>query len=903
MRLLLVCFITFIYLSHSNLVFAHAEEGKALFVANSGEDKGNCANRFRPCQTIAYAATQAAKGDRILIAKGRYSTGLAYLISELVPVFGGYDPMDNFQQQSPQQHPTYLTGVPSEYADQLSKKGFVVIADSKTSADSNLAKNIAGLAHLSQKQNRQDCVDGQAGQFECQNIALIGHVPLSEFEGNNNAANDIWGHVDLNTGKEYAIIGLRNGTSVVDVSEPTNPNIIGYIPGRASTWRDIKVFQFYQDNNKTWRAYAYVTTDSVVDEGVAIIDLNQLAQNQISLVTKQLIHNSAHNVYISGVDYGLNIAAPNNTPVLHITGADRNGGAIQSYSLDNPEQLTTLFDATGSPRSDYSHDATSLMIADERASQCPNATEQGCLVMVDYNEQEVVFWDQSSLNQRSRLSNATYSNIDYVHSGWWSEDKRYVFVHDEGDEQTFGVNTTVQIFEISDLTAPRYVGLWRGTTPAIDHNGFVRGSRYYMANYTRGLTILDISDPEQPTEAGFFDTFPTSDVASFNGVWGTYPYLPSGNILVSDINSGLYILDDLTSEGDVSRVAFTAEAFQGEEGQQVTVSVERLGDASEATQVSFQTLPGSASSDDFTAVSGVLEWSAGDDSAKTFTVDIANDQVDDEFEEQLFVRLFNPRDGLSLAKNNLANVTITGQQNNGVAAFNETAVSLLENGAASTVTVNRNGGNTGALVVNYELLSGSGTVAEDIEEATGELRWEDQQQTSLSIALTPIDDQLNESDETFTLRLFSANENQPIGSPNKITVTLRDDESNEPPSVSAGNNSQANVRQTVQLNGSAQDSQGSQLQFQWSQESGTSVTLNNPDTLTPTFVAPSQAGELSFLLTVTDEFGASGTDSVNITVVAAPVQPPASSNGGGGSIGWLSLIALCIGFKLVKKPV
>ena len=63
-----------------------------------------------------------------------------------------------------------------------------------------------------------------------------------------------------------------------------------------------------------------------------------------------------------------------------------------------------------------------------------------------------------------------------------------------------------------------------------------------MSNYRRGLTILDISNPAEPTEIAFFDTYPNSDSASFNGAWGVFPYLPSGKLLVSDIETGLFIL-------------------------------------------------------------------------------------------------------------------------------------------------------------------------------------------------------------------------------------------------------------------------------------------------------------------------------------------------------------------------
>ena len=44
------------------------------------------------------------------------------------------------------------------------------------------------------------------------------------------------------------------------------------------------------------------------------------------------------------------------------------------------------------------------------------------------------------------------------------------------------------------------------------------------------------------TEAGFFDTYPANDDTAFNGVWNVYPYFASGNILVSDIEGGLFII-------------------------------------------------------------------------------------------------------------------------------------------------------------------------------------------------------------------------------------------------------------------------------------------------------------------------------------------------------------------------
>jgi hypothetical protein len=51
-------------------------------------------------------------------------------------------------------------------------------------------------------------------------------------------------------------------------------------------------------------------------------------------------------------------------------------------------------------------------------------------------------------------------------------------------------------------------------------------------------------------EVASYDTYAPSDADTFNGAWNIYPYLPSGNILVSDIDGGLFVLRaNLPSEG------------------------------------------------------------------------------------------------------------------------------------------------------------------------------------------------------------------------------------------------------------------------------------------------------------------------------------------------------------------
>ena len=159
-----------------------------------------------------------------------------------------------------------------------------------------------------------------------------------------------------------------------------------------------------------------------------------------------------------------------------------------------------------------------------------------------------------------------------------------------------GLNSTVRIFSIADLNNPTQVGQWTGPTRAIDHNGFVRGNRYYMSNYERGLTVLDITDPANPLDVGFFDTYTPSNNAGFNGAWGAYPFLPSGNILVSDIGSGLYILKDRTRESSQGKIAFLTKLSATSQGETLTINVQResASNPDQPISVNYQLFPGSA---------------------------------------------------------------------------------------------------------------------------------------------------------------------------------------------------------------------------------------------------------------------------------------------------------------------
>jgi len=861
-------------------VVAHAEHDKPRFVAVSGEDKGRCANPLEPCKTIRYTAQHANKGDIIRIASGSYAIDdadtLFYLLSQTIPIQSNFSTVDNFEKPKTG-NITRLTGVPLEYAEQLSAKGFSVIVDTKgqTSRDNKELENKLGIySRLKQSQAETICSNGSAGDFACNKIDLLAHVALSNFSTNPSAGNDIWGHYDLNDNNEYALIGLNNGIGIVNVTDPVNPSVVTTIASQNTSWRDLKVYQAYDTATMRWKSYAYVTADSA-SVGLLIIDLSGLP-GSAAVVATDTTDVSAHNVYLSNVDYSTGVTLTGRLPYLHIAGSNRNGGAFKTYGLEDPKAITNTFTPTDATRANYTHDVASMNITDARKdSQCINGTDH-CEVFFDFNENNFQLWDKTDNTSPSRLSTTTYANAAYVHSGWYTEDKLTVIVHDELDEQRSGLNTTVRFFDMSNLNAPSAIATWSGPTRAIDHNGFVRGNRYYMSNYERGMTVLDISNPSSPIETGYFDTYPLNDSASFNGAWGVYPFLPSGNILVSDINSGLYILRDKTLTSEQGSLSFSASNYSVSEGNDVIISVNRSDGSTGNTKVGWELSTGSAQTNDFTLASGEIEWVSGETQAKTISVAVTDDNLM-EGEELFFVRLFNPENGATLKSPSMATVKIAASSGNSAPSANAGVDQNVQIGSNVSLTGTASDPDGDSLTYLWEQISGSNVTL--------------QNETTLTASFTPA------SSGSYEFR-FSATDSLNNQTSDSVIISASD-QANSAPTVSAGSDVTAEVGTTVNLTGTASDAEGDSLTYAWTQLSGATVSLSSNNTLQTSFTG-SSAGSYSFQLTATDSKGAASSASVSVTLNSvAPSRP--TSSGGSGSFGYLGL--LIIGFLrlLVKR--
>ena len=364
------------------------------------------------------------------------------------------------------------------------------------------------------------CIDGFAGGYPCSGYDLMARIPLSRFK--SEEANDSWGWTDSDTAKEYAIIGLNDGTGFVDISDPTNPVYLGKLPTatESSSWRDIKVY----------KNHAYIVSEAK-DHGVQVFDLTKLRELESEQnFTSDGVENTikrAHNIFIneeSGFGYVVGTNREN----------EYDGGV---YFLDLADPLNP-FVVGGYGEQGYSHDAQVVNY------KGPDADYLGKEIYIGLNESNIVILDVTDKKKPIFITSAVYQNLVYTHQGWFTEDQRFFILGDEKDEMEFGGRTRSLIFNLEDLDNPVLHFSYSGATNAIDHNGYVINDLLYLANYTAGIRVIDVKNIEnkQMSEVGYFDTYPKDNSTDFAGVWNVYPFFESGVILISDLNKGLFLV-------------------------------------------------------------------------------------------------------------------------------------------------------------------------------------------------------------------------------------------------------------------------------------------------------------------------------------------------------------------------
>ncbi|MFM7051952.1 MAG: choice-of-anchor B family protein, partial [Planctomycetota bacterium] len=355
------------------------------------------------------------------------------------------------------------------------------------------------------------------GGFASSAMTLRAWFPLNTIDAGATSGNDCWGYVSP-SGREYAIMCVSNGTAFYEITNPGNPVKLAFIPGAQSLWRDAKVFD----------KHCYVVTEGGV--GIQSIDMTGIDQGVVSLVGT---------VTTGGGLPTHNVAINTDSGYLYRCGGGSSG--LRFYNLNasrtNPPYV-------GAWNNIYVHDAqvvsfTSGPYAGKEIAFCCGGLNGGNV------ETGLYIVDVTNKAAPVQLSRILYPNARYSHQGWLTEDRRFFLLGDELDEGNSQPLTTTYIINVQNLAAPTYAGLIWNTSTAITHNCYTHQGKLFAANYRSGLRVFDISNigvPGAPREIAWFDTYPGDDYAQFNGLWSCYPYFPSGTIIGSDIERGLFVL-------------------------------------------------------------------------------------------------------------------------------------------------------------------------------------------------------------------------------------------------------------------------------------------------------------------------------------------------------------------------
>jgi choice-of-anchor B domain-containing protein len=397
------------------------------------------------------------------------------------------------------------------------QKEFLIFQDPYNSNSSS-----SGSDNINQRLKKSPCENGMASIYPCKGYDFISRITLDEFE--SKSGNDNWGWTDPETGIEYVISGFNDGTAFVSIEDPENPIYLGKLPTSTfpSDWRDIKVYN----------SHAFIVSEAP-DHGLQVFDLTRL---------RGITEFQSFNADVTLQDFGNahNIAINEETGFAYVVGSNLYQGGPVFIDVNDPKKPKIV---GGFETASYTHDAQIVIY------RGPDENYQGKELLFGSNSDggannKIVILDVTDKKNPEWIQSIFYENGGYTHQGYLTEDHRYFFVGDELDEINFGSPTSTRIFDLMDLSNPKLHLNYYASLSAIDHNGYIKGDQFFMASYTAGLRVLDISSIEekQIEEIGFFDSYPSDNDTKFAGAWNVYPYFESGIIAINDIESGLILV-------------------------------------------------------------------------------------------------------------------------------------------------------------------------------------------------------------------------------------------------------------------------------------------------------------------------------------------------------------------------
>jgi len=326
---------------------------------------------------------------------------------------------------------------------------------------------------------------------------LFAHLDKKHGTGNGLSYNGCWGWTHPN-GREYAIIGTYTGTSFIDITDSAKE--VAFLSGPTSEWREMR----------TYKNYAYIVSEG--GGGTQIVDLAGLP-NYVTLVRSY--------TYTSG---NKNTAASHSIEIfdgyLYLNGCSNwNPGGVLIFNLAVPDSPKFV----GQYQKQYAHDC-----------YVRNDTLYASAV---YSNGGINIADITNKANPVHITKITYSGSG-THNTWNTVDGRYAISTDE----IGNTEKTLKFWDLSSLPTPpaNPVSTYTINPADIVHNITIRGNYAYVAWYTAGTVVVDITNPLSPSTAGSYDSYPGSS-GSYDGVWSIYPYYPSGKIVSNDIETGCYV--------------------------------------------------------------------------------------------------------------------------------------------------------------------------------------------------------------------------------------------------------------------------------------------------------------------------------------------------------------------------
>lgn len=367
----------------------------------------------------------------------------------------------------------------------------------------------------------QRCENGLAGVYPCHLVDQLSELLLPTFAGAANT-NDVWGWTNPDTGREFVALGLRNGMAFIDITTPTKPLYIGFMPTQTteSLWRDVEVYN----------GYAIVGSEAS-GHGLQIFDMRRLESVPRIETPKTFFPDAIY----PGFGNSHTVSVNTETGYAYALGSNTFAGGLHIVNINNPQ--APVF-AGGAEFDGYTHDGQAVVY------QGPDADYTNKELFFAYNENTLTIWDVSDKSNVEMVSRTAYDLVGYTHQGWLTEDHRYLLMNDELDEMNFNINTRTIVWDVQDIENPIPIGYVDHGTTCIDHNLYIVEGMSYMSNYTCGLRIHDMNSVHLGliNEFGHFDVFPQGDPRIFSGTWANYPWFKSEVVAVASMFNGVHFV-------------------------------------------------------------------------------------------------------------------------------------------------------------------------------------------------------------------------------------------------------------------------------------------------------------------------------------------------------------------------